>query len=79
MSTITDGQVEAALARWFDDGSAWTRQMTPEVRQAMRASMRAALEAAEGVRETKPEPQDDLPTASDVRGIPAAPKENGHD
>jgi hypothetical protein len=50
MSTVTDAEVEAALQSWFKDGSAWNRQMTPEVQQDMRASMRAALEAAEAVR-----------------------------
>ncbi len=50
MTKITDAEVEAALQSWFKDGSAWNRQMTPEVQQDMRASMRAALEAAEAVR-----------------------------
>jgi len=50
MTKITDTEVEAALQGWFKDGSAWNRQMTPEVQQDMRASMRAALEAAEAVR-----------------------------
>lgn len=50
MSTVTDAEVEAALQSWFKDGSAWNRQMTPEVQQDMRASMRAALEDAKAVR-----------------------------
>jgi hypothetical protein len=50
MSTVTDAEVEAALQSWFKDGSAWNRQMTPEVQQYMRASMRAAIEAAKAVR-----------------------------
>ena len=54
MTTITDEQVEVALARWFDDGSAWNRQMTPETQRDMRASMRAALEAAEGAAWREP-------------------------
>jgi hypothetical protein len=55
MSTVTDAEVEAALQSWFKDGSAWNRQMTPDVQQDMRVSMRAALEAAEAVR-VKAEP-----------------------
>jgi hypothetical protein len=52
MSTVTDEMVEAALQSWFKDGSAWNRQMTPEVQQDMRASMRSAIESAKAVRVT---------------------------
>ncbi len=51
MTTITDSQVEAALAAWHDVPVSYLTVLASEVE---RSKMRAALEAAERAREPRP-------------------------